>query len=383
MIWLIRILGFLLLLVTLLPLLSTGKWFVRGWDFPRLQIALLFSIPLALAITIGFSNGFQAEPIVWIVVLSAGLLWQISHVIQFSPFWRTELPDAGTGAATTKLMIANLRFENQNYAKAAQEISEEDPDILLLIEPNDDWLDGLRELRKVFKCHHDEPRDDGLGLALWSKHEIQDAETREIISKRRPSIWAKVELADGQFSSFVAVHPTPPGLKDETGDARRDSRVRDAELILIAKEVASQTDRRWIIAGDFNDVAWSHTTRLFKRTSGLKDPRVGRTFMGTFIANVPPLRCPLDHVFLSSSFAIKTLTRKRITGSDHFSVLTEFQIIPAAKNETLPVAKGNDEVDAERLVEEGQEQAKEREVLSNEWPEARYFATGWPCAIRS
>ena len=49
MLWIVRILGLFLVLITLLPLLSTGKWYVRWWDFPRFQIAILLLIPLGIA----------------------------------------------------------------------------------------------------------------------------------------------------------------------------------------------------------------------------------------------------------------------------------------------------------------------------------------------
>jgi endonuclease/exonuclease/phosphatase (EEP) superfamily protein YafD len=161
--------------------------------------------------------------------------------------------------------------------------------------------------------------------------------------------------------NFVGVHPTPPGLMDSIGDARRDSQVRDAELILIAKEIANRSDEVWIVADDFNDVAWSHTTRLFNRISGLLDPRVGRTFMGTYMADYPPYRCPIDHVFLSEGFTLGSLARKKITGSDHFTILATVSLSQPQVGVT-PVPQGDDRKDARQIVEEGMKDAEDRDL---------------------
>ena len=174
-------------------------------------------------------------------------------------------------------------------------------------------------------------------------------------------LWTEIEYSPGHRFNFIGVHPTPPGLLDSTGDARRDSRVRDAELVLIAKEIAEKNDQSWVVAGDFNDVAWSHTTRLFKRISGLSDPRIGRSFMGTYYAQYPPFRCPIDHVFLSDGFSVSSLSRTRITGSDHFAVIADVAFDdPHAGSDPKP--SGNDHDEANKIVDEGKEDAEERGI---------------------
>jgi len=368
MIWLVRIPVVLTLLVTLLPFISTGFWFVRGWDFPRLQIALL-AVPLLLATAVlAVRSESKWEPAVWSGVVACVLLWQISHVIPFSPVWPYEVPPARNTSGLTKLMVVNLKIENDSYAAVTRQIREEAPDVLLLIEVNDAWLKGFEDLRGDFQHHHEEPREEGLGMALYTNLKPRNMRTRRLVSDRRVSIWATLELPSGAPVNFIGVHPTPPGLLDSTGEERRDSRVRDAELLLIAREVSERSNESWIVAGDYNDVAWSHTTRLFKRTSGLRDPRIGRSFMGTFHSEYPLCRFPIDHVMLSGGFRVGNLSRKQIAGSDHFAVITTLELPSAHRSErgVEPAPQGNDIADAAELIEEGKEDAENRDVAAPE-----------------
>lgn len=343
--------------------MSSGKWYIRWWDFPRLQIAILMLIPLVLAAAQIWKSGFQLENSIWLSVLLIGLAWQASHVIPFSPIWETEVTDTEEVGIQSqiKLMVSNLDFENTNPENVIHELEEEEADILLLVELDEGWDKQLRPLRSKYPYHHEVVRGEGLGMAIWSMLPIMFAETEYLISDRRPSLWVRIETNRGNLVNFIGVHPTPPGLLDATGDTRRDSRVRDAELITIAKEIASRPNEAWIVAGDFNDVAWSHTTRLFKRTSGLRDPRIGRTFMGTYIANNPLCRCPIDHVFLSEGFTLGSLARKKITGSDHFAIISTISLDKPNAGVT-PIPQGNDKQDAKELIEEGKEHAEERDV---------------------
>ncbi len=106
--------------------------------------------------------------------------------------------------------------------------------------------------------------------------------------------------------------------------------------------------------GDLDDVAWSHTTKLFQRMSGALDPRRGRGMFSTFHAGHLILKWPLDHVFHDNSFNLVELKRLPNIGSDHFPVLVEPQYEPRAEAEQeVPEAERADREGAKGMIEEG------------------------------
>jgi endonuclease/exonuclease/phosphatase (EEP) superfamily protein YafD len=130
--------------------------------------------------------------------------------------------------------------------------------------------------------------------------------------------------------------------------------MRDAELMLVAKEVKELGEVPVIVAGDFNDVAWSHTTHLFQRTGGLLDPRVGRGLMNTFDTRSRLLRYPLDHAFASEHFLLVELRRLPEIGSDHFPLFVVLDYDPDASIENEePQSDADDEQEAEEAIDKG------------------------------
>ena len=364
MILFLRCAAALTIVVTLLPLFRSGFWVVRVWDFPRFQLAL---IAAALLLTLAFfrSRFSGHESWIWFALLSATLVWQVSHFIKLTSVWPKEVADCSSDVQGVRLVVANLNYENANKPKAIEELDSLEADVLILIEVNQEWEQVLAELRNSYGHHHEEIRGEGLGLAVWSRHPIKRAETRYLVEDRRPSIWATLDLSDPVDGDadihLVALHPTPPGLNDSTGERQRDSRVRDAELVMVAKEVAERQGESWIVAGDFNDVAWSHTTRLFKRLSGLADPRVGRYPLNSFHAEFPLVRFPIDQIFVSNGFTLSGLSRHVIQGSDHFAVSATLHLRhPNKGTEPRPVRDDNKE--AKQLIEDGKRDAKDRGI---------------------
>jgi hypothetical protein len=124
----------------------------------------------------------------------------------------------------------------------------------------------------------------------------------------------------------------------------------------VAKSVAqSERDLPVIVAGDLNDVAWSATTRLFRKISGLLEPRIGRGMFNTFHAGIPLLRWPLDHLFHSKHFALVTMRRLAAFGSDRFPILVELAFIDDnARKPQAPAADADDHEQAdEKTAAEG------------------------------
>ena len=121
--------------------------------------------------------------------------------------------------------------------------------------------------------------------------------------------------------------------------------------MLVARELEARGGPA-VVTGDFNDVAWSHTSRLLQRLGGLLDPRVGRGLFNTFDATQPLLRYPLDHVLHTEHFTIAELRRLPFFGSDHFPMFAVLCFEPAAGQPNgVPAPKPGDRREAIESIE--------------------------------
>jgi len=315
--------AWLLILCSFVPLLPSSHWLVRVWEFPRLQIASLmlitfcgyiFHVTLApLSLFMGFT----------LLVLLASFTYQCFWIIPYTPLYRKEVqkqakPNSGI---LLSILSSNVYMPNNDFSKLVEHVRQKSPDFLVTLESNKKWEEGIKDIEDAYPFRKACPLDNLYGMHIYSKHALESAELRFLVEDDVPSIKVKT-LINGQQISLWFVHPKPPSPTEN-----KYAKPRDIELHIVGKEVKDQ-DGPVIVAGDLNDVAWSPTTRHFKKISGLKDPRVGRGFFNTFHAHYPFIKWPLDHVFHSEHFELVEITKLSDIGSDHFPLFTQLALKP-------------------------------------------------------
>lgn len=339
------LLGAFILLATLLPLLRAEAWWVRIFDFPRLQIALL-------SVALLFLYPLVREPkLVWedlfAGLLFASALYQFGRMLPYTPVWKKQVQESRrpSKGSSLRLLIANVWMPNRNAPQLLEIIRQADPDLILIIEANRWWRSELDLLEKShpFILHH--PLENTYGMLLYSRFELILPEVRFLVQEDVPSIHAGVRLPSGREIALRGVHPRPPAPTEHPRSTERD-----VELLIIGKEVRG-SKAPVIVAGDLNDVAWSRTTQLFRKISGLLDPRIGRKFLNTFHARYPFMRWPLDHVFHSPHFRLIELKRLPAFGSDHFPIFASLNLEPEAEAEQEKPQPGpEDRAEAEEKI---------------------------------
>jgi endonuclease/exonuclease/phosphatase (EEP) superfamily protein YafD len=329
----------LIIFATLIPLVKKEYWVFRVFEYPRLQklVANLFFIVLWTV----FPSSNTIIYTVFIILLAANAIYIIYLILPFTRIWKKQVLNIskeieGNGIS---LMIANVYQDNINYKGCLKEINKVNPDIVLLLETGPTWEKETNILEKDFPYTIKAPLDNTYGMLLYSKLPLEDGSIKFLVEDEIPSIHVKVVLPNEKRIQLYAVHPTPPVPTENP-----TSMERDKELLLIA-DLAKEAEIPVIVIGDLNDVAWSFTTELFLKMSGLLDPRRGRGFFNTFNAHYPFLRFPLDHAFISVDFKLIRIKRLNNFNSDHFPMFISLQYEEIAKLQQYGMEPDADDIE--------------------------------------
>lgn len=319
--------GVLMVAATALPLLRKDVWWVRIFDFPRLQITFILAATLVAYLVFEWDAG--AAENLFLVASSACLIYQGYMMFPYTPLARKQVQQSVNAASDSSfsLLFANVLMDNRNAARLKEVISEADPDIILTAETNGWWKEQLEGFERTHPHTVRQPQENTYGMLLYSRLELLEPEVKFLVQDDVPSIHARVRLRSGKEVELRCLHPRPPF---PTEDER--STERDAELLIVGKEVKGLS-APVVVLGDLNDVAWSRTNYLFQDISGLLDPRIGRGFYHTFHAKYPFIRFPLDHFFHSNHFRLVDFRRLAYFGSDHFPVYIKLSYEPSAESQ--------------------------------------------------
>jgi len=319
-----------MLLLTMVPLSHSKVWWVRALDFPRLQLFAMTAALLAVDLVVAFNVGWQGWQ-GWLVrVAAVGCL--VYHAWWITPYTRLFPLEVKTAAPTDggdvlRVLVSNVLMSNRNAQALLHLVATHRPHVLVTLESDDWWQAQLDTLKADYPFTIQHPLDNRYGMHVYARLPLEDSRVEFLVEDDVPSMHTGIRMPSGLLVQAYFVHPAPPSPTEND-----ESTERDAELLTVARRVAGAA-APVIVTGDLNDVAWSRTTRQFRKLSHLLDPRVGRGMFNTFHAGHWFLRWPLDHMFHSDHFSLRHICRLPSIGSDHFPLLTELLLNPSAASE--------------------------------------------------
>lgn len=161
------------------------------------------------------------------------------------PHWRTIHEHPQGKEPSLRICFANVLLSNPKASVLGKEISEQNPDVVILAET--DNLEWGKILMAEFPQHHYrytfEPTTPGSGFRILSRLPITRVAAHRVGPDGRAFIAWQGRTAGGKWVSFIAVHPAAPVN-------RRWS--EDWALYLNALQGAVPAEGPLVIVGDFN-----------------------------------------------------------------------------------------------------------------------------------
>lgn len=358
MLFIITPLVIFLAIATFASLLKNEIWWIRVTDFPRLQLTV--SAILLLICELLFLD--LSASVTWLLLTLTvlSLVYQIWWILPYTKIYKSEVLQADKLDSLNRLaiMTANVLTPNRHAEKLISIVNQYQPDVLVTLESDQWWQAQLSIIEGDYPFRISCPLDNLYGMHLYSKYTLSESNIEYLVEEDVPSIHTLLTLPSGKNIRMHFLHPAPPSPTNN-----EESSERDAELIMVAKSVAEST-LPVVVTGDLNDVAWSVTTRLFRKISNLLDPRVGRGMFNTFHVHHWFMRWPLDHLFHSKHFKLYDIRRMTDIGSDHFPLLTTliYEEPPADKRHTGLDSNQADQQWAQEKLQD--EQVNEKDVPS-------------------
>ena len=225
------------------------------------------------------------------------------------------LDDAPPGADCFTALSLNVKQANEGYAEVAALIRRIDPDALLLMETNEEWMRALAPEIDAYPDTLAAPLSNTYGMAFATRLPTRRMAMPTPTGANTPTLYATLETRGGAVFEFVGLHPRPPLPGQSTAS-------RDAN---IARAAAITPDRRRdaVVMGDFNDVPWSSTTTKFRRDGGWRDPRIGRGTFPSFPSDYVWAGWPLDQLMVKNCVSVKRFELLDDVGADHLPLLAE------------------------------------------------------------
>ena len=328
--WLFLALALIAAFVTLVSLVHSNQWWVQVLNFPRLLSLIVIAL-IALG-CIAFARRWRPVLLVLLIASAAVQFWRLYPYVRFAPveMGKTKALSAISPRSCFTALGLNVLQHNRDYEATMRMVDRERPDILLLMETDGNWVQALAPVLTRYPHKLLRPIDNTYGMVFASKLPVTSAHTENVTDQDTPTVYVRLATRDGQPFDYVGLHPRPPVPGQDTD--LRDRKIERAALRITGSQLPAMA------MGDFNDVAWSRTTQLFKQVGGYLDPRIGRGTYPTFPAKYVAVGWPLDQMFVTPGFVLRSLRILENVGSDHRPLLANLCLSPdlAARVNAVP-----------------------------------------------
>jgi len=300
--------AFLGMLFTLGGLLGRYVWFLEIFTHLKLQLAYCFLFYAILELA-ARRHRHAAASLMFAAVNAFPVLFL------FLPQESRAIPSPPP-PAHMRILQANILTSNTNSAALLSLIAHENPDVIVLQEPDERWRRELNSLTNIYPVFAILPRDDNFGAAIYCKANALTAKIFQLSDPEgAPSSLARIRINEKSIT-VVGTHTLAP--YSEAMWRGRNSFTR--ELAQVLRKVEGPL----VVTGDLNNTPWSAHFRAFLKASGLHDSAQGLGPQPTWpVASIPLMRIPLDHCLHSDDVHIANKRPGPDIGSDHLPLIID------------------------------------------------------------
>lgn len=238
------------------------------------------------------------------------------------PLFISPTPSVAPDAPAIRVVVMNVRVENDHYQDVLRFIKNTDPDFFVIEEVDRFWLENLKQIVGTYPYCESAARMDSFGIALFSKHPLSDSRILYLGPVRLPAVCADITV-HGRTVTVFGTHMLPPIFSDYRAHRNRQL---DLTARFLRRLRSDKENQQLIVLGDFNATPWCGSFRRFVRSTGLVDSSRGHGLFPSWPSVWFPLRIPIDHVLMSPDLIC---TNKRLgphIGSDHLPVIVDIAL---------------------------------------------------------
>jgi endonuclease/exonuclease/phosphatase (EEP) superfamily protein YafD len=287
---------------SVLAAMGEHAWWLELFTHFRPQYAVVL-----LAAGLGLmALGWRVIAVACLVLagLNAWSLWQ----------YFDRAPPAVGGGTPVRIVLANVWFRSDDYARLVGWVRAEKPDVAVFLEVTPAWEQALAAL--------------GPGLPYRAHSgELLIASRRPLVGLRSVPLSNEGAMAMGFTWAEGGRSLTVVGAHANWPLGPRIARARDAELGMLAG-LARAVPQPLVVVGDFNVTAFSPAFARLLRQARLTDCAAGRGWHPTWPVFFPPAWLQIDHCLHSGGIEVDAVRTGPFVGSDHYPLVVDLRVLP-------------------------------------------------------